>query len=157
MPRKYNSTERFLQPDPVYGSRELSKFINATMYGGKKSTASAAVYQAMEILKKRFPETEPLEVFVEAIENVKPRVEVKSRRVGGANYQVPVEVKPRRRQYLAFTWVIKAARSRKGRPFGQCLADELTDAFKREGIAVKKREDVHKMADANRAFAHFVF
>lgn len=157
MPRKYKSTEVHLQPDPRFGSRELAKFINTVMYSGKKSTATQAVYGAMDILMKRFPDRDVVEVFREAVDNVKPRVEVKSRRVGGANYQVPVEVKPRRKQYLAYNWIVGAARGRKGRPFDQCLADELSDAFKREGTAVKKREDVHRMADANRAFAHFAW
>jgi small subunit ribosomal protein S7 len=157
MPRKYKSTEIHLKPDPRYGSPVLSKFINTCMECGKKSIASASVYGALETLKQRFPEMQPLDVFIEAVENVKPKVEVKSKRVGGANYQVPVDVNPRRKQYLAFTWVIEAARARKGRPFADCLADELTDAFKREGAACRKREEVHRMADANRAFAHFAW
>jgi small subunit ribosomal protein S7 len=157
MPRKYKSTEIHLKPDPRYNSRVLSKFINTVMHDGKKSIAVASVYEAMDIVASRITDKPVIEVFLEALDNVKPRVEVKSRRVGGANYQVPVEVKPRRKQYLAFTWLVAAARARKGRPFAQGLADELTDAFRREGAAVKKREEVHRMADANRAFAHFAF
>lgn len=157
MPRKYKSTEIHLRPDPRFGSRELAKFINTVMMDGKKSVATKQVYGAMDILSKRFPDRDPIEVFREAVDNVKPRVEVKSRRVGGANYQVPVEVKQRRKQYLAFTWLVAASRGRKGRPLADCIADELSDAFRREGTAVKKREDIHKMADANRAFAHFAW
>lgn len=157
MPRKYQSTEIHLKPDPIYGNKVLAKFINFVMYEGKKSTAMRQVYGALDILKQRVDDAEPLEVFLKAIDNVKPRVEVKSRRVGGANYQVPVEVSRRRQQYLAFTWVLKAARSRKGKPMADCLADELSDAYKKEGNAIKDRENMHRMADANRAFAHFAF
>ncbi len=157
MPRSYKSTQRYLKPDPRYGSKVVSKFINTLMLDGKKSTATQAVYKAFNLLKERFPDKEALDLFLEAVKNVEPRVEVKSRRVGGANYQVPVQVEKRRAQYLAFSWIKDAARSRKGKAFYILLADELTAASKREGTAVKKREDTHRMADANRAFAQFAW
>lgn len=157
MPRKYKSTEGYLQPDPRFGNKTLAKFINFLMLDGKKSIAQKHVYAALDLLKERFPDEDPVEVFLRAVDNVKPRVEVKSRRVGGANYQVPVEVSKRRAQYLAFTWLLKATRAKSGRPLYVKLADELSDAFKKEGSAVKDRENMHRMADANRAFAHFAF
>ena len=157
MPRKFRSTAGYLSPDPRYQSKVLSKFVNFIMLDGKKSTATRMVYDSLDNLKKRFPESEPLDIFQQAINNVKPQLEVKSRRVGGANYQVPVEVKPRRAQYLAFKWIIDSARKTKGKTFTDCLTNELGDAFKKEGSAVKKKEDTHRMADANRAFAHFAF
>lgn len=157
MPRKYKSTEVYLQPDPRHGSKDLAKFINTVMLDGKKSTAMHMVYEALDILGTRFEDKEPIKVFLDAVANVRPRVEVKSKRVGGANYQVPVEVKPRRARYLAFTWIVESSRKKKGKPFAMCLADELSDAYRKEGVSVKKREDVHRMADANRAFAHFAW
>lgn len=157
MPRKYVSTSRFLKPDPQFGNKTLAKFINTVMYDGKKSIAMSMVYRSLEQLKKRFPEESPVTVFETAVNNVKPQLEVKSKRVGGANYQVPVEVRPHRAQYLAFTWIIEAARGRKGKPFVECLTEELSEAFKKEGAAVRKREETHRMADANRAFAHFAW
>ena len=157
MPRKYQSTEIFLKPDPRYNNDQVQKFINCVMKSGKKSTATNMVYEAFDKLKAKITDKEPVEVFKEAVSNVKPRLEVKSKRVGGANYQVPVEVNPKRARFLAYTWILKAARGRKGKPFAEKLADELSDAYRREGTAVKTREDVHRMADANRAFAHFAW
>ncbi|MBX3459565.1 MAG: 30S ribosomal protein S7 [Planctomycetes bacterium] len=157
MPRNYKSTERFLQPDPVYNSKLLAKFINCVMKEGKRTSAQRIVYQALDVLKQRIPEKEPIEIFNEAINNTRPMVEVRSKRVGGATYQVPKPVGARRQQALAFRWLIEAARSRKGKAMSQRLADEIGDAFRREGTAVKKREDTHRMAEANKAFSHFAW
>ncbi|MBE7492648.1 MAG: 30S ribosomal protein S7 [Planctomycetes bacterium] len=157
MPRNYKSTERFLQPDPVYNSKLVSKFVNTIMYEGKRTVAQKIVYHAFDALKKRIPEKEPLEVFNEALNNCRPMVEVRSKRVGGATYQVPKAVGAKRQQALAFRWIIAAARARKGKPMSERLADELSEAYKREGAAVRKREETHRMADANKAFAHFAW
>ena len=158
MPRKFKSTERFLKPDPRYKSMLLSKFINTLMYDGKKSTAQRIVYDAFELIAKKMGEnTDPVEVFKQALDNVKPRIEVRSRRVGGATYQVPVEVSRSRQQALAFRWLRTASRARKGMPMARRLAEELMAAYRREGAAVKTREDTHKMAEANKAFAHLAW
>lgn len=157
MPRNYKSTERFLQPDPIYNSKLVSKFVNTIMYEGKRTIAQKIVYLAFDSLKKRIPEKEPLEVFNEALNNCRPMVEVRSKRVGGATYQVPKAVGAKRQQALAFRWIIAAARARKGKPMSERLADELSEAYKREGAAVRKREETHRMADANKAFAHFAW
>ena len=157
MPRKYKSTKRFLKPDPRYNDLLVSWFINHVMLDGKKSKAQKIVYMALERIKKKMPDKEPLEVFKKAIENVKPRLEVRPRRVGGATYQVPMEVKPERQTSLAMKWIITAARARKGKPMFMRLADELIAAYNHEGAAFKKREDVHRMAEANKAFAHLAW
>ena len=157
MPRKYKSTKRFLKPDPRYNDLLVSWFINQVMQKGKKSKAQKIVYQAFERIKQKMPDKDPLEVFKQAIENVKPRLEVRPRRVGGATYQVPMEVKPERQTSLAMKWIIGAARARKGKPMYIRLADELIAAYNREGAAFKKREDVHRMAEANKAFAHLAW
>lgn len=157
MPRNYKSTERFLQADPVYNSKLLTKFINSIMERGKRTTAQRIVYDALDVLKQRIPEKEPLEIFNEAVNNIRPMVEVRSKRVGGATYQVPMEVSKKRQQALAIRWLINAATGRKGKPMHERLAEELSDAYKREGAAVKKREETHRMADANKAFAHFAW
>ncbi|GIK53607.1 MAG: 30S ribosomal protein S7 [Planctomycetaceae bacterium] len=157
MPRNYKSTERFLTADPVYSNKLLSKFINCIMKEGKKSVAQRIVYSALDQLKKRVPDKDPLEVFNEALNNCRPVVEVRSKRVGGATYQVPMEVSKKRQQALAIRWLINAATGRKGKPMHERLAEELSDAYKREGAAVKKREETHRMADANKAFAHFAW
>ena len=155
MPRKFKSTERFLKPDPRFRSKLISKFINTMMYKGKKTTAQKTIYDAFELIKKKMGEkTDPVEVFTQALENVKPRIEVRSRRVGGATYQVPIEVTRKRQQALAFRWIRVAARARKGMPMARRMAEELMAAYRREGAAVKTREDTHKMAEANKAFAH---
>jgi small subunit ribosomal protein S7 len=133
----------------------VARFVNSVLRRGKKSTAERIVYAAMETLGQRVKDTEPLEVFLRALENVKPVLEVKSRRVGGANYQVPVEVRPERRTSLAIRWLIEGAQSRPEKTMRERLALELFDAYNNTGIAVKKREDTHKMAEANRAFAHY--
>jgi len=157
MPRKYESTEKFLRPDPRYGSRLVSRFINCVMSDGKKTTAQAVVYEAFELLKKKIPEKEPLDAFNDAIEIVKPMVEVRSRRVGGATLQVPHEVRRNRQQSLAIRWILEGARSKKGKPMARALAEELFDAFNKQGSAYTKRENTHKMAEANEAFAHFAW
>ncbi len=144
------------KPDIVHSSLVLSKFINGIMWDGKKETARKIVYGAFDVIKEKTNQ-DPLEVFTLAIENASPVMEVRSRRIGGANYQVPREVRPERRQNLAFRWIIAAARNGKGKPIHKLLADELISASKKEGIAVKKREDTHKMAEANKAFAHFAW
>jgi len=157
MAKKFESTERFLRPDCKYRSRLVSKFINNLMLDGKKSTAESIFYSAAEVIEERNPGVDFLEFFTTVIDNVKPMVEVKSRRVGGANYQVPVPVTARRQQALAFRWILDAARKRKGRPMHMRLADEFSDAFKREGTAITQRENTHRMAEANKAFAHYAW
>jgi len=158
MPRKFQSTERFLEPDPKYGDMLVAKFVNCVMKQGKKSVAQKAVYDALKIVEEKVPEEPVVKTFTTAIENVKPMVEVRSRRVGGANYQVPVEVSRKRQQSLAFRWILEVARGgRRGRPFSVALAEELVAAAKREGGAFTKRENVHKMAEANKAFSHFAW
>lgn len=158
MPRKFQSTERFLEPDPRHGSLLLSKFINCVMFSGQKSTARREVYAALDIIREKMPEEDPLKVFTDAIENVKPQVEVRSKRVGGATYQVPVEVGRKRQQALAFRWILEVGRkARRGRAFHQSLADEFMAAYRKEGAAWTQRENVHKMAEANKAFSHFAW
>ena len=154
MSRRHAAEKREILPDAKYGDRVLSKFMNNLMIDGKKSVAESIVYGALERMEKRL-KREPVQAFHEALDNVKPAVEVRSRRVGGATYQVPVEVRPERRNSLAMRWLISGARSRSGRTMMERLASELADASQGVGAAVKKREDMHKMAEANRAFAHF--
>lgn len=145
------------KPDLEYGSEKLEKFINSVMWDGKKVTARRVVYRALDIVKKESGNDNPLEVFETALKNASPTVEVRSRRIGGANYQVPREVRPERRQALAFRWIISAARGKKGEPMEKKLAVEILAAAKGEGSAVKKKEDTHRMAEANKAFAHFAW
>src|SRR5690349_2764849 len=146
-----------LKPDPVYGSILASKFVNCLMYGGKKTVAQGVFYDALDIIKKKLPDREPIEVFTQAVENVKPHVEVRSKRVGGAAYQVPMQVNRNRQQSLAIRWILLAVREKKGRPMFQKLAEEFAAAYNKEGAAYTKRENVHRMADANKAFAHFAW
>ena len=153
----YRSTEVFLQPDIKYKSKLVSKFINNLMRKGKKSVAEGVFYGAMEVIEKKITDVTPLEMFETAVNNVKPLVEVRSKRVGGATYQVPVEVPKKRQQSLAIRWILGAAKGKKGRPMFQRLADELVDAYKKQGIAITQRENTHKMAEANKAFAHFAW
>lgn len=155
MGRKYK--EHPVQADSRYNSLQVAQMINYLMLGGKKLASQRCVYLAMDQLAKRHPGVEPLDVFKQAIENVRPHIEVRSRRVGGANYQVPTEVDRKRSLQLAFRWIRENARSRKGRPMSQKLAEELNDAYKRQGGAYHKREQIHRMAEANRAFAHFAW
>lgn len=144
-------------PDIMYGSERLEKFINNVMLDGKKETARKCVYGALAIIKEKTGNENPIEVFDTAIKNVGPAIEVRSRRVGGANYQVPREVRPERKQALAFRWIIDAARAGKGKPMADRLANELMNAFNNEGVAIKKRDDTKKMADSNKAFAHLAW
>ena len=155
MPRKFNSTESLLKPDPRYGDLLVSRFINCLMHDGKKSTAQRVFYRAMEVVSERVGSTEPVEIFETALNNVAPIIEVRSRRIGGMTYQVPTEVGDKRRIALAIRWLIEAARAKKGRPMYLRLADEISDAYRRQGSAYERRENTHKMAEANRAFAHF--
>jgi len=156
MPRRREIPKREILPDPKYLSQDVSKFINVLMTGGKKSVAERIIYGALDSIKKR-ANKEPLEVFNQALQNVKPMVEVKSRRVGGANYQVPVEVRPVRRMALAMRWVRDAARNRGEKSMQARLAAELAEAAEGRGGAMKKREEVHRMAEANKAFSHYRF
>ena len=154
MPRKFKSPERFLKPDPRFKSKLVSKFINCLMWQGKKSTAQAIFYGAMDIIGER-TNANPIEVFEKAMKNVMPVVEVKPRRVGGATYQVPIEVRPDRRQALGIRWLVQFSRRRTGRTMAEKLAGELLDAANMQGASVKKREDSHRMAEANKAFGHY--
>jgi small subunit ribosomal protein S7 len=157
MPRKFTSTEPLQRPDPKYGDPLVSKFINCLMHGGKKSTAQRVFYRALDKVAERIRDKEPVDVFRQALENVKPRVEVRSKRVGGATYQVPMEVSRKRQQSLAIRWVLKTIRNKRGRPMDRRLSDEIVAAYRGEGEAIKKREDTHRMAEANKAFAHFAW
>ena len=154
---RITASRKQLKPDPRFGSLLASKFINNLMLDGKKSVAQKVFYDALDILKERIPEEEPIEVFNQAIENVKPNIEVRSKRVGGSTYQVPMQVNRVRQQSLSFRWILMAIHEKKGRPTAQKLADELSAAYKREGAAMTRRENVHRMADANKAFAHFAW
>jgi small subunit ribosomal protein S7 len=146
-----------LKPDPKFDSMLASKFINCLMWDGKKSTAQDVFYDAMDEIKRRMPDASPIEVFNQAVENVKPHIEVRSKRVGGASYQVPMQVNRNRQQSLAIRWILNAIRDKKGRPTFMKLADELVAAYNKEGAAVTKRENTHRMAEANKAFAHFAW
>ena len=154
MGRHKKSVNRPIMPDAKYNSPVVTKFVSRMMLDGKKQTCTKIVYEAMDKLKAKTNQ-DPLEVFTKALENVKPLVEVKSRRVGGATYQVPMEIRDSRREALAMRWIIGAARSRSGHAMAETLASELFDAFNNTGSAYKKKEDVHKMAEANKAFAHY--
>ncbi|MHB1300833.1 MAG: 30S ribosomal protein S7 [Burkholderiales bacterium] len=156
MPRRREVPKRLILPDPKFGSQDLAKFVNVLMQDGKKSVAERIIYGALDQVSKKGGK-DPVEVFLQALSNVKPLVEVKSRRVGGANYQVPVEVRASRRTALAMRWLREAARKRGEKSMGARLAGELLDAAENRGGAVKKREEVHRMAEANKAFSHFRF
>ena len=157
MARKFTASNQQLKPDPKYNSKLVSRFINCLMLGGKKSVAQRAFYDAMGIVSKKVKDIEPLELFEKAINNVKPMIEVRSKRVGGASYQVPMQVNSRRQQSLAFRWILTSARSKKGKPMCKRLAEELMDAYHERGAAMTTRENVHRMAEANKAFAHFAW
>ena len=165
MAKKFTASSQQLKPDSTYDSKLVSKFINCLMTGGKKSVAQRVFYDAMDVISKEMKTKDsklktaksPLEVFETAINNVKPMIEVRSKRVGGASYQVPMQVRPKRQQSLAFRWIISAARGKKGRPMCVRLASGLMDAYKKEGTAMTTRENVHRMAEANKAFAHFAW
>ena len=154
MGRKKKSIDRKINPDPKYNSVLVSKFVNRMMWEGKRSVSLRIVHEALGILQSK-TEKEPMEVFTKALDNVKPVVEVKSRRVGGATYQVPVDIREPRKEALCMRWIIKAARERSGHGMGERLAAELLDAYNNTGTAFKKKEDTHKMAEANKAFAHY--
>jgi small subunit ribosomal protein S7 len=155
--KKFTASEEMLKPDPRFNSKLVSKFINCMMWDGKKSVAQKIVYDAMDLIGKQMKDVPVLEVFEGAINNIKPYVEVRSRRVGGANYQVPMQVNKRRQQSLAFRWLLAACRDEGGRPMSQRLGNELMAAFRKEGKAMNTREQTHRMADANKAFAHFAW
>ena len=157
MSRRKSVYKRELIPDPVYNDAVVAKFVNTIMIDGKKSVAQGIMYEALDELKAKVPAEEPLAVLKKAIENVKPALEVRSRRVGGATYQVPVDVRPNRRLALAIRWLTTYSRERGEKSMGLRLAAEMLDAYNNRGNAIKKREDVHKMADANKAFAHYMW
>ncbi|NLS91044.1 MAG: 30S ribosomal protein S7 [Planctomycetaceae bacterium] len=154
---RITASRKQLKGDPVHNSLLASKFINCLMWDGKKSTAQRVFYDALAEIKKRLPHEEAIDVFTQALENVKPNIEVRSKRVGGASYQVPMQVNRVRQQSLAIRWILMALREKKGRATSLKLADELVAAFKREGAAMTRRENVHRMAEANKAFAHFAW
>jgi small subunit ribosomal protein S7 len=155
MSRRRRAAKRQTDPDPVYNSQVLAKFISKMMYSGKKSTARKIVYNAIEKFAKRVKIEDPLEAFEQALENAKPSLEVKSRRIGGATYQVPVEIPADRRPALAMQWIITYSREKAGRSMEDGLATELADCFQNQGSTIKKKDDTHRMAEANRAFAHY--
>ena len=154
MSRKNSAPKRIFYPDPKYGSLILSKFINFIMYDGKKAAAEKIIYSTFKQIKDKAKE-DPIKIFNDAINNIRPNLEVRSRRVGGATYQVPVEVKTKRSQTLALRWLLEASRKRKSKTMSEKLFNELMDASQRKGTAIKKREDTHKMAESNKAFAHY--
>ncbi len=154
MPRRGGIPKRDVLPDPIYKNKQLSKLINQVMLDGKKGTAQSIVYDALDMAKQKL-NAEPIDIFNQALNNVMPVLEVKARRVGGANYQVPIEIRPERRQTLGIRWIVDAARKRNERTMSQQLAGELMDAYNNSGNAFKKKEDTHRMAEANKAFAHY--
>ena len=156
MPRRRRPLKRDVLPDPKYNSKLVTKFINVMMFKGKKGVSETIFYKSMDIIKDKV-QKDPVEVFVQALENIKPAVEVKSRRVGGATYQVPVEIRAERRQALAIRWIIINSRNRSEKTMFQKLAGELMDAYNNTGVSFKKKEDTHKMAEANKAFSHYKF
>jgi small subunit ribosomal protein S7 len=155
MSRRRKAEKRIVEPDPIYNSTILTKFINKVMWQGKKTLARSIVYNAIKKLAKRTNMQDPLEAFEQALENAKPSLEVKSRRIGGATYQVPIEIAPNRRTALAMRWIINFSRKKAGRSMEEALAAELTDCFNNQGTAIKKKEETHRMAEANKAFAHY--
>jgi small subunit ribosomal protein S7 len=157
MAKKFTVSHTALKADPTYGSRLAGKFINCLMWDGKKNASQNVFYGALEIIGKQIKDVSPIEVFETAVNNVKPNIEVRSKRVGGSSYQVPMQVSQKRQLSLAIRWILQSVRSKKGKPAAQRLAAELMDAYKREGGAMSQRENVHRMADANKAFAHFAW
>ena len=157
MAKKFTASSQQLKPDAVYNSRLVSKFINCLMLDGKKSVAQRVFYDAMEAISKSIKDTPSLEVFETAVNHVKPLIEVRSKRVGGASYQVPMQVSAKRQQSLAFRWILQSARGKKGKPMSERLASELIDAYQERGGAMTVRENIHRMAEANKAFAHFAW
>jgi small subunit ribosomal protein S7 len=157
MAKKFTASQEQLKPDARFNSKLVAKFVNCLMLDGKKSVAYKVFYDAMDHATRKIKDVPPLEIFETAIENVKPLLEVRSKRVGGASYQVPMQVSYKRQQSLAFRWILAAARGKKGKPMAIRLASELTDAYNKEGTAMTTRENVHRMAEANKAFAHFAW
>ena len=157
MAKKFTASTKQLKPDPRFDSKLVSKFVNCMMLDGKKSTSQRVFYDALEIVAGKIDDTPAVEVFEAAINNVKPQLEVRSKRVGGASYQVPMQVRPKRQQSLAFRWILASARGKKGKPMCQRLASEFLDAYKKQGGAMTTRDNVHRMAEANKAFAHFAW
>ena len=157
MSKKFTASNQQLEPDPKYNSKLASKFINCLMLDGKKSTAQTVFYDAMDIISEKVKDAGAIEVFEKAVNNVKPLIEVRSKRVGGASYQVPMQVNSKRQQSLAFRWILASARSKKGKPMCQRLASEFIDAYNETGGAMTTRENIHRMAEANKAFAHFAW
>ena len=155
--KKFTASRQQLKPDPRYNSKLASKFINCLMLDGKKSTAQRIFYDALDIINKKVTDAEAFEVFEKAINNAKPLIEVRSKRVGGASYQVPMQVNAKRQQSLSFRWILASARSKKGKPMSQRLAAELIDAYNETGGAMTTRENIHRMAEANKTFAHFAW
>jgi len=154
MPRRSGVPKRDVLPDPIYGSKVITKLTNQIMYDGKKGIAQAIVYEAFDIIKEKMG-AEPMDVFNQAIENIKPVLEVKARRVGGANYQVPIEIRPERRQTLAIRWMVLYARKRSEKTMKERIAGEIMDAYNNTGASIKKKDEMHRMAEANKAFAHY--
>ena len=157
MPRNFKSTAPFVKPDPRFDSLLASKIVNKLMYDGKKSTAQSVFYDALDLVAEKVSDRPAIEVFEQAVENVKPFIEVRSKRVGGASYQVPMQVNRARQQSLAIRWILAAIREKKGRAIHQRLAEEILAAYRKEGTAMSRRENTHRMADANKAFAHFAW
>lgn len=155
MSRRRRAVKRAIQPDPIFGSYTVSKFVNKVMLGGEKSKARRIVYAAIENFAKKIKAEDPIAAFEQALENVKPTLEVKSRRIGGATYQVPVEIPPDRRLSMAMKWIITFANEKAGKSMQEGLAMELADCYNNQGASVKKKDDIHKMAEANKAFAHY--
>ena len=155
MSRRRRAEKRRIDPDPIYQSLTVAKFVNKLMHGGKKSTSRAIVYSALEKFAEKVKAEDPLNAFEQALENAKPSLEVKSRRIGGATYQVPVEIPPDRRVAMAMQWIITFARAKPGRSMVEGLSSELVDCFNNQGSTIKKKDDTHRMAEANRAFAHY--
>jgi len=153
--KKFTASSEQLKPDSKYDNKLVSKFINCLMWDGKKSTAQRIFYDAMDIISKKVADVEPLEVFEKAVNNVKPLIEVRSKRIGGASYQVPMQISSKRQQSLAFRWIIQSVRAKKAKPTRERLASELIDAYNGQGGAMTTRENIHRMAEANKAFAHF--
>jgi small subunit ribosomal protein S7 len=154
---RITSSKKMLAPDPMYGSLLAGKFINSMMWSGKKSVAVRVFYDALKIIGEKIKDAQPIDVFTQALENVKPNIEVRSKRVGGASYQVPMQVSKNRQQSLAIRWILQSCREKKGKAMHEKLAGELLAAYNREGEAMTKRENVHRMAEANKAFAHFAW
>ena len=157
MAKKFTASSEQLKPDPKYNSKLVSRFINCMMWDGKKSVSQRVFYDALDIISKKISDAGPLEVFEAAINNVKPMIEVRSKRVGGSSYQVPMQINSKRQQSLSFRWILASARGKKGKPMCERLSSELMDAYEKKGAAMTTRENIHRMAEANKAFAHFAW